>query len=454
MRPIHLWFEDALAGDTWVHGVRCTIAGGRILHVACGVAPEPDDERHGLGLPGLPNVHSHTFQRAMAGLSERRGTGADSFWTWRETMYRFLERLTPEDVEAIAAQAFVEMLEAGFTRVGEFHYLHHAPDGAPYENLAETASRLMSAAAHTGIGLTLLPCFYAHGDFGGAPALPAQRRFLNDVDRFARLLEASRHLARRVAGMSVGIAPHSLRAVAPDELRAVIAMDTDGPIHIHVAEQLKEVEASRAWSGRPPVAWLIDHAPVDHRWCLIHATHASPAELVAIAERGAVVGLCPISESNLGDGIFDATTFRSAGGRIAVGTDANVSIDGAGELRTLEYGQRLVHRARNVLAAGPGASTGRSLFDAVTTAGAQALGHGAGRLRVGEPADLLSLDVSHPGLASRGGDAWLDGWIVGARTSPIDSVWVRGRRVVAGGRHLLHDAIERRFRQTIARLVA
>jgi formiminoglutamate deiminase len=453
MPPLRLWFADALVNDAWQHGVRCTIADGVLARVEVGVAVEAGDERHAIGLPGLPNVHSHAFQRGMAGLSERRGPGDDSFWTWRETMYRFLERLTPDDVEAIAAQAFVEMLEGGFTRVGEFHYLHHDPDGRPYARLAETAVRIAAAAVDSGIGLTLLPCFYAHGDFGGAPALPGQRRFLNDLERFGRLLEDTRALGRSVPGLVVGVAPHSLRAVAPAELEAVAGMAGGGPVHIHVAEQLREVEASRAWSGRTPVAWLLDHAPVDRRWCLIHATHATPGELAAVAGRGAVVGLCPVSESSLGDGVFDAVAFTAAGGRIAIGTDSNILVDAAAELRTLEYSQRLVRRGRNVLASGPGASTGRSLFEAAAAGGGQALAHGTGRLRDGEPADLIALDASHPALAARRGDAWLDSWLMAARTSPIDAVWVRGRRVVAGGRHVAREAIERRFTGVLARLL-
>jgi formimidoylglutamate deiminase len=454
MQNLRLWFDEALVGDAWQRGVRCSIVDGVVARIDTNVVSVDGDERHGIGLPGVPNVHSHTFQRGMAGLSERRGPGDDSFWTWRETMYRFLERLTPDDVEAIAAQAFVEMLEAGFTRVGEFHYLHHDPQGHPYASVAETATRVGAAAVETGIGLTLLPCFYDHGDFGGAPAVPGQRRFLNDVDRFGRLLEASRALVPEVPGLVVGVAPHSLRAVAPAELEAIVAMAGESPVHIHVAEQIREVDASRAWSGRAPVEWLLEHAPVDGRWCLIHATHATPDELSAVAARGAVVGLCPISESSLGDGVFDGVTFRAAGGRVAVGTDSNVLIDAAGELRTLEYSQRLARRARNVLAAGPGASTGRTLFDAVVAGGARALAHGTGQLREGEPADLIALDASHPALASRTGDARLDSWIVAARTSPIDAVWVRGRQLVAGGRHVRRDAVERRFTRVLSSLLA
>jgi formimidoylglutamate deiminase len=454
MQPLRLVFDDALVGDTWRRGVRCTIADGILTKIEVDVAAGDGDERHAIGLPGVPNVHSHTFQRGMAGLSERRGPGRDSFWTWRETMYRFLERLTPDDIEAIAAQAFVEMLEGGFTRAGEFHYLHHDPDGRPYANLAETAARIAAAAVETGIGLTLLPCFYAHGDFGGAPPLPGQRRFLNDADRFGRLLEASRALARDVPGLGIGVAPHSLRAVTPAELDAILALAPDGPVHIHVAEQTREVEACRAWSGRAPVAWLLEHAPVDGRWCLVHATHATPEELGAAAARGAVVGLCPISESSLGDGIFDGVAFTAAGGRFAIGTDANILIDAAGELRTLEYSQRLARRERNVLAAGPETSTGRTLFDAVVAGGARALAHGTGRLREGDPADLIALDALHPALAGRTGDAWLDSWMVAARTSPIDAVWVRGRRLVEGGRHVRREAIERRFARVLSALLA
>ncbi|TIX55909.1 MAG: formimidoylglutamate deiminase, partial [Mesorhizobium sp.] len=288
-------------------------------------------------------------------------------------MYRFALSMTPDQVEAVAAQLYVEMLEAGFSRVGEFHYLHHDRDGKPYGNIAEMAERIAAAAAETGIGLTLLPVFYAHSSFGGAAPNEGQRRFINDVQRFGRLLEKGRESVRSLDQAVVGVAPHSLRAATPEELDAVTAMAPDGPIHIHIAEQIKEVEDCIAWSGARPVQFLLDHAKVDRRWCLIHATHMTEAETVRMARSGAIAGLCPITEANLGDGTFAAPLFVEHGGRFGVGSDSNVLIGLPDELRQLEYSQRLTHRARNVLAVA-GGSAGRALFDAALDGGSAALG--------------------------------------------------------------------------------
>lgn len=430
-----IWFETALLAGTWHERVR--VNGTTIER---GADPQPGDERHAIGVPGLPNVHSHAFQRAMAGLTEARGPGSDDFWSWRELMYRFVDRLPPDDLEAIAAQAYAEMLESGFTRVGEFHYLHHAPDGSHYADPAEMSARIAAAAHETGIGLTLLPVFYAHGGFGGAPAGEAQRRFLHDPDSFARLIEAARPLTD-----VVGIAPHSLRAVTPDELRAILPLAEDGPVHIHIAEQLKEVQDCIAWSGRRPVEWLLDEMPVDDRWTLVHATHVTDEERRALAISEAVAGLCPITEANLGDGLFPAGAFMDEGGAIGVGSDSNVRIDLAEELRLLEYGQRLTLRARNVLAHESVAATGGRLFRAALMGGHRSIGAGA--------IDWVSLNPNDPAFANRSGDAILDSWIFAAR-APVDCVWRNGRKLVDGGRHIHADAIAARYRQTLARILA
>jgi formimidoylglutamate deiminase len=448
-----LWFRYALLSDGWATDVRLVIDNGCIDRIARGVEPTSGDERHAIAVPGLPNLHSHAFQRGMAGLAEMRGPASDSFWTWREVMYRFVDRMEPADLEAIAAQAYVEMLEAGFTRVGEFHYLHHARDGARYGDVGELASRIASAAAETGIALTLLPVFYAHGGFGGQPTGAGQRRFVTDPAHFAKLMEASRRAIAPLAGAVLGVAPHSLRAATTAEIAAILPLAEDGPVHIHVAEQTKEVDDCLAWCGRRPVDLLLDHAPVDTRWCLVHATHMSEAELARLAASGAVVGLCPITEANLGDGIFPAQAFIAAGGCIGVGSDSNVLIDAAEELRLLEYSQRLTLRARNVLALGEGRASGRSLFDAALAGGAQALGASAG-LAEGLPADMLSLDARHPCLAARAGDAVLDGWIFAAATSPVDCVWRHGVKLVSGGRHHRREAVADRFRTVLEHLLA
>jgi formimidoylglutamate deiminase len=445
MRSVQLWFEHALLPQGWARQVRITIAKGRIAGIENGTPRAEADEAHAVGVPGLSNLHSHAFQRGMAGLAETRGPSGDSFWTWREIMYRFVERLGPEELEAIAAMAYAEMLESGFTRVGEFHYLHHDPAGAPYADPAEMAARIAAAADETGIGLTLLPVFYAHSGFGGEAPKSAQRRFIHDLDGYAALLDASRRAVAPLDDAVVGVAPHSLRAVTAQELAHVSAFP--GPVHIHVAEQTKEVEDCVAWSGRRPVEWLLDNARVDARWCLVHATHMTGSETMALAKSGAVAGLCPITEANLGDGIFPAPAFVAADGRFGIGSDSNVLIDAAEELRLLEYGQRLVRQERNVFAAQEGASTAGTLYRAALAGGAQALG-------AGEAADFVSLDMEHPALAGREGDALLDGWIFAARGGAVDCVWRRGRKVVRRGCHRTRDSIVERYRAALGRILS
>ena len=447
-----LWFEQALLADGWARDVRLTLSDGMISRVDTDVARRPDEAAHGPVVPGLPNLHSHAFQRGMAGLAEARGpaaSGDDSFWTWREVMYRFVDRLDPDALQAIAALAYVEMLETGFTRVGEFHYLHHDRDGSPYADPAEMAARIAAAADETGIGLTLLPVFYAHAGFGGAAPGEGQRRFIHDVDGYARLLEASRGAVAGLADAVVGVAPHSLRAVTGEELTAIVPLAQGGPIHIHIAEQTREVDDCLAATGQRPVRWLMNHAEVDRRWCLVHATHINATETERLARSGAVAGLCPITEANLGDGVFPAADFLAAGGTFGIGSDSNVLIDAAEELRTLEYSQRLTRRARNVLGRGAGRSTGGDLYRAALAGGGQALGATAGGLKRGRPADFVTLDRAHPALMARDGDALLDSWAFAGRHGGVDGVWRRGRQVVEGGRHQGREAILARYRTAL-----
>jgi len=448
-----LFFDQALLPQGWARDVSIAVDAGRIASIRSQSRTQPGDERHRIGLPGISNLHSHAFQRGMAGLAEIRGTTADSFWAWRDLMYRFVGRMTADDIEAVAAQAYVEMLEAGFTRVGEFHYIHHDVTGAPYANLGELAERIAAAAQAAGIGLTLLPVFYAHAGFGGRAPDPGQRRFVNDIDRFSRLMEASR---RAVAGQQeavVGLAPHSLRAITPEELKAVLDLAKDGPVHIHIAEQTREVDECIAWSGQRPLQWLFDHAPIDRRWCLVHATHATSAEIRAVANCGAVAGLCPVTEANLGDGTFNAPEFVEQGGVFGVGTDSNVLIGVSDELRQLEYSQRLARRVRNVMASGNTASTGRALLDGALRGGSRALGVAKSGLTEGAFADIVSLDAQNVALAGRAGDAILDSWIFGAGRSLVDCVWARGRKVVKDGRHRDRETTALRFRQAIEGLL-
>lgn len=448
-----LHFGEALLEEGWTRDVRMTLADGMIARIERAVAPAPGDQRHGAGLPGLPNLHSHAFQRGMAGMAERRGASADSFWTWREVMYRFLDRLSPDHLMAIAALAYAEMLESGFTRVGEFHYLHHDPAGQPYADPAAMAAAIAEAARQSGIGLTLLPVFYAHSGFGGQPPSESQRRFITSLDSFNHLREASRAAIADLPGAVLGLAPHSLRAVTGDQLSALSAMGQGGPIHIHVAEQRREVEDCLTWSGARPVEWLLDHAEVGPDWCLVHATHMNEAETLALAKTGAVAGLCPITEANLGDGLFPAPAFIAAGGAFGVGSDSNVAIDAAEELRWLEYGQRLNLEGRNVLTPEAGTSSGAFLFGQALRGGAQALGAPA-TLAEGHSADIVTLDTAHPSLIGAAGEALLDRWIFAAPRGAVDCVWRHGRQVVSQGRHVARDAIAARYGAVLREVLA
>ena len=442
----------ALTPDGWKSDVRVTIENGAIMSVETGAGEQERDERHAIMAPAPANLHSHAFQRAMAGLAEVRGEETDTFWTWRETMYRFALMMSPDDLEAVAAQLYVEMLEAGFAAVAEFHYLHHAPDGSPYAQPAEMAARILSAARRVGIGVTLLPVFYAHSTFGGAAPRPEQRRFLCDLHSFARLLEDCRELIKANEGETLGVAPHSLRAVTPDELSEIMTLAGDGLIHIHAAEQVKEVEDCIASLGVRPVRWLLDHAGVDERWCLVHATHMDQGETQDLARSGAVAGLCPVTEGNLGDGIFNAADYIHAGGCYGVGTDSNVAIGVAAELRQLEYAQRLRQRARNVCSL-PGASCGRTMLEAAWLGGAQALGRNSGRLAPGAAADILTFRADHPTLVGKEDDQILDAWIFSVGNPLVDCVWSGGLKIVADGRHVFRDQIGVQFAKTMRELM-
>ncbi|HEY8537692.1 MAG TPA: formimidoylglutamate deiminase [Steroidobacteraceae bacterium] len=446
-----LWFATALLPSGWSTSVRIGIRAGRIITVESGVPAKPGDERYAIGLPGAVNVHSHAFQRALAGLTEH-SRGADSFWSWREAMYALVAKLTPEQLEAVAAQAYVEMLEAGITRVGEFHYVHHSADGSHYSNIAEQAVRIAAAASETGIGLTLLPVFYAHGGIGGQPPLPTQRRFVNTLDSYARLLEGSRLALANVPHSQIGIAAHSVRAVKPAELAALRRIEPALPFHMHIAEQIAEVEQWQQWAGARPVEWLLDRFDVDEHWCLVHATHVTEQELSRIVASGAVVGLCPITEANLGDGLFPAKELIARGGHFGIGTDSNVLIDFAEELRLLEYGQRIRHFERNVIRSDD-MSTGRTLFQRAVESGAKVLHRDVGRLASGAIADVVALRDDHPTMPHRADDALLDSWIfAGARA--IEAVWSGGRKVVSEGQHVQRERIASAYRRTLGDLLS
>ena len=446
-------FDRVLTPEGWLAPGRVeTGTDGRIAAVEAG---EGGERIGGVALPGMPNLHSHAFQRAMAGLTERAGPGADSFWTWREVMYGFVSRLTPDDVEAIAAQLYCEMLKAGYTAVAEFHYLHHAPDGGPYADLAEMAERVTGAAGRTGIALTLLPVLYNAGGFGGTPVGGAQRRFANDAERLLRIVETMRRRHGANPDFRVGLAPHSLRAVGPESLAGAVAgldsIDAEAPIHIHIAEQTREVEDCLAWSGKRPVEWLLDNREPGPRWCLVHATHMTADETRAVAATGAVAGLCPTTEANLGDGLFPLETWLEAGGRLGIGSDSHVSISPVEELRWLEYGQRLAARRRNI-AALPRGSTGARLYATALDGGARAVARDAGAIEAGRMADIVTLDAAHPLLAGKTGDEIVDSCIFAGNANLVRDVMVGGSWVVRDGRHPEEDAIARDFVRTMERL--
>lgn len=438
----------ALLPDGWSRDVRVTFDGIRIATVEPGAAPLPGDDRlAGRALvPAMPNLHSHTFQRAMAGMTERRGPAEDSFWTWRALMYRFLDVLDPDEIEAISALAFMEMLEAGFGSVAEFHYLHHQPGGTRYADPAELAHRVAAAATETGIGLTLLPVLYTHGGADAAPLTGGQRRFGNDLNDFLRLREAS--AAHLPVDAVLGAAPHSLRATTPDQLAALAAAIPDGPLHIHAAEQVREVADVEAWLGARPVAFLLDDVGIDRRWTLVHCTQMTADETTRLAASGATAGLCPVTEANLGDGIFPGSAYLAGGGSLGIGSDSNVRISLAEELRGLEYSQRLALKARNVLA-DPGASVGATLHAAALAGGARALQRPCGAIAPGRLADLVAIDRDDLTLAPLADHALLDGWIFAAGDRVVREVWSAGRPVVRDGRHRARDHIEARYRAAL-----
>lgn len=448
-RAIHA--SNALLPDGWSKDVRVEIGpDGRIASVAAGAAFVPGAVRVPFLLPALSNLHSHTFQRAMAGLTETRGPSEhDSFWTWREVMYRFLDVLTPDEIEAIAAFAFMEMQEAGFSAVAEFHYLHNRPGGARYDDPAELSVRIAAAAQATGIGLTLLPVHYAQGGVDGRPLAGGQLRFRNDLASFEDLVSRVPGIVGSLpADASWGVAPHSLRAVSRSDLRDLALLAPERPLHMHIAEQEKELDETRAVFGARPVEWLLSEHDVSARWCLIHCTHMNTAETEGMARSGAVAGLCPVTEANLGDGIFDGARFLGAGGSFGVGSDSNIRIAAAGELRQFEYSQRLRDRLRVVLAP-PGRSAGDVLYRAALVGGARALGRESGAIEAGRWADLVALDLGAAGFAPLGGSAALDAWIFSAGNAAVSDLWSAGRHRVKASRHVAREAIAARYRDCL-----
>jgi formimidoylglutamate deiminase len=445
---------SALLPEGWAASVAIDVDdAGMITAVA---ADADDAERELLAgpvVPAMPNVHSHAFQRALAGRTGRASPNHDdSFWSWRQTMYAFLDRLDADAIEAIAAQAFVEMAKAGYASVAEFHYVHHDPDGKPYDDPTELAMRVVAAARTAGLGLTMLPVFYAHGGFGGIPATRGQRRFVHTAYTFTHLVDKL-HERAAAEGFVLGVAPHSLRAVTAEELGQVVRLvGASAPVHIHAAEQTREVDDCYAWSRMRPVEWLLTQANIDRRWCVVHATHMTEREVAGLAASGAVAGLAPTTEADLGDGTFPGPGYFAANGRFGVGSDSNTVISPFAELRQLEWSQRVRARRRNVLAGDEHTTIGTALWRRAASGGAQALAQPIGSIAIGLRADLVVLNEDDPALSQQAPDDVLDAAIFGPVIAPVRDVLAGGRFVVRNGRHAQQDAVLDRYRRTLAKL--
>lgn len=457
MRDSHaLYVHDALLPDGWARNVAITIdARGVIAAVTADVPaiPQGSELIQGVLVPGIPNCHSHAFQRAMVGLTETRGGGDDSFWSWRDAMYRLLEQIGPVQLQAISEQLYIEMLKHGYTSVAEFHYLHHNADGRPFDNPAEMSQRVIAAAQTAGIHITHLPVLYCHSDFGARRAEATQARFVHSLEAYQQLFQQLLGCYRDEPNVRLGIAPHSLRAVSEpllaEAIDSVDTLDDTAPIHIHIAEQEREVDSCIAHSGARPVEWLLQRFKVDKRWCLIHATHLADEECRNLAASGAVAGLCPTTEANLGDGLFPALEYLQAGGRFAIGSDSQVCLDPVQELRLLEYGQRLVTQRRTLLADDETPSVAAKLFQSVVAGGAQALGINSGSIEVGARADLVVLDDQHPVLYGKSESALLDSWVFACNQTPVKHVMVAGQWRVRDGMHPQQEMVAQRFRQAL-----
>lgn len=452
------YFADtAFLPNGWAKNVLITVdAAGWITDVQAGQSSGTATLLNGPVLPGMLNVHSHAFQRAMAGLTERVTGEQDSFWTWRDIMYSFLQKLTPEDQQAIAAQLYVEMLKAGFTSVGEFHYVHHQPDGTPYQDKPLTSRYIIAAAKEAGIAITHLPVLYAFSGFGGHKPTESQKRFLNNETEILDIIYSLMNAYKDDPQVTIGLALHSLRAVSTEMLQqatiGIKKLNHDAPIHIHISEQMKEVNDCLTWSGKRPVEWLLSIADVNSHWCLVHATHLSDSEIRALAQTNAVVGVCPTTEANLGDGIFNLIDFARCGGRIGIGSDSHISVSVIEELRLLEYGQRLRWNERAVVKFGEQTSIGASIYRMALKGGAQALKRNAGEIAVGKRADFIALDPDTPTLLCRQGDFIIDSMIFAGNVNPIRHVIAAGKHIVKDYKHINEEAILTRYKKTIEKL--
>ncbi|TWC14848.1 MULTISPECIES: formimidoylglutamate deiminase [unclassified Pseudomonas] len=447
--------ERALLPSGWANDVRLEVdAQGVLTHIQASSQADGAERLDGPLLPGMPNLHSHAFQRAMAGLAEVAGNPNDSFWTWRDLMYRLVGKISPDQLGIIARQLYIEMLKAGYTSVAEFHYVHHNTDGTPYADPAELALRISHAANSAGIGLTLLPVLYSHSGFGGQAPNDGQRRFINSTENYLKLQSRLQPILAGQPLQALGLCFHSLRAVTPGQIQEVLAAsDTHCPVHIHIAEQQKEVDDCLSWSGARPLQWLYENTEVDQRWCLVHATHANAQEVSLMARSRAIAGLCLTTEANLGDGIFPAVDYLAQGGRLGIGSDSHVSLSVVEELRWLEYGQRLRDQRRNRLYRADQPMVGRTLFDAALEGGAQALGQPIGGLEVGKRADWLVLDGNDPYLTTAQGDGILNRWLFAGGDRQVRNVMVGGKWVVRDGHHAAEEDSARAFTQVLRELL-
>jgi len=451
-----LFAERILLSSGWHTEQTLTIEDGVITSIDSGYIN--DAEKVAVVIPGMVNCHSHAFQRAFAGFSEQGSEGKDSFWTWRSIMYKFIDQLTVKDAQTIATQLYIEMLKMGYTRVAEFHYRHHEINGENHTELAEMAKAIFRSSQQSGIGLTLLPVLYRFSGFGPLPANDGQKRFINSVEQFNQLVSDCFTLSKEYENTNVGIAPHSLRAVDKPSLAQAVkhvrSLDNKAPVHIHIAEQQKEVDDCLAHYGQRPVEWLLNNAQLDEQWCLIHATHINEQERQGIVASKAIAGICPTTEANLGDGIFPTTEFLAEKGTIAIGSDSHISVNPVEELRWLEYAQRLIKQQRAILATENEASVGRNLWQQAALGGAQSTNSNTGELAIGKQADLLVLNTSKVVLFAHDDQHLLDSMIFASQQNMVNDVMVNGHWVIKAGSHQLEKKSEQAFSLLLASLSA
>jgi len=450
--------EQLYTGSQWLDNAVIGIEQGVIQSVEVDSSQLVDAIIEGIVVPGMINLHSHAFQRSIAGLSEYRGNPTDSFWSWRDIMYRFVGKMSADDIHVIAKQLYIEMVTSGYTSCVEFHYSHHQADGSHYDDVAELSMQVMQAAVDAGIRQTHCPVFYAYSGFGQLPPSDGQKRFINSVESYSNILDRVAHKSGESPLLSFGIAPHSLRAADKQQISAIVdklnSYNNQAPIHIHISEQTKEVDDCVEYYGMRPVQWLYDNFNVSNRWCLIHATHLTEQEVSDIAQSGAIAGLCPTTEANLGDGIFPMESFIEQGGAWGIGSDSHISVSPVEELRWLEYQNRLLKCQRAVLVSEQSKHVGTTLYSQALKGGAQALGQNVGAIEVGKKADLVVLDKNSAHLTSLKHDFALDAWMFSGNQNLVKDVMVEGEWVVESGVHSLASESLAAYQKVIEKLLA